>query len=437
MSRDTRRDISVVSHSSTLSEGLVRALRFAPTSEVETSTSEHDGEAHGMGTQPGLPATETPRETLLRTLSVRSVVSTSSSSAERMNKARARDLEETLNYRIIGMGSCGTVFEIPETRHALKKGKDVAAMWKDFLLTNQVYQAIADSRDLLQDAFPGRTIPKCPQCSDFMLPKSEYWEKNLTKFPDTHRELGAAFRFDRILPLPRQTREALIKLYFDDEEDIQEAARNDEDNKHCLVRIYLGENEQDEEFYNSLQNFPMYLNMIEEVGLDKTALAIEMAIALAIIHWQAQVDAMDSEFVLGSTAATLSNRRRPFLPGKGTKVLPRPQEIRTIDFTERSTHVWVLDFDKANSIELTESDVNEKLVPAFLGNDPYYPRPDIDGDLWEDFSKAYLEASMLVLQQRQEKDFTMTLPKLFLTRVAEMIKAHEGWDPEEHIMFGE
>lgn len=108
-------------------------------------------------------------------------------------------------------------------------------------------------------------------------------------------------------------REALIELYFDDNEEIHEKTKNDVNNKDCLVRIYLGENETPKQTtgcYDSLRNFPMRLNMVEDIRLDKFALGTEMAIALAVIHWQARIDGMDIEFVLGSAAATRYERRR-------------------------------------------------------------------------------------------------------------------------------
>ena len=79
------------------------------------------------------------------------------------------------------------------------------------------------------------------------------------------QDLG--FHVDRILPLPQPIREAVIKLYIDDTNEIQEETKNDVDNKHFLVRIFLGENETSQQQSNcddSLSNFPMRLNMIED-----------------------------------------------------------------------------------------------------------------------------------------------------------------------------
>lgn len=279
---------------------------------------------------------------------------------------------------------------------------------------------------MLQDAFPEVTLPQAPLCSRFMLPDlREYWEANLNKFPAIHRKLGAAFQVDRILPLPQPVREALIDLYFDDRDDIKENAKKDEENQHCIVRVYLGECEtpiQATASYDSLRNFPMRLNMVEDLQLSKFMFATEMAIVLAVIHWQAQVDAMDTEFVLGSAVTMRSARRWGYTIDKDTDVLPKPRNVTWHDFKKRPIHMWVLDFDKANPIKLTPNDVDKKLVPAFLGNDPYYPRPDVDQNLWEEFSAVYLKASRLILEKKQQTGPVTRLPERFLDKVADTIK---------------
>ncbi len=72
---------------------------------------------------------------LKRTLSVGTVVSTTSSFAERMNGARF-EVVDHFHLRDIGRGSCGSVFEIPGTPYAIKKGANTGAIWNDFNLTN-------------------------------------------------------------------------------------------------------------------------------------------------------------------------------------------------------------------------------------------------------------------------------------------------------------
>lgn len=151
------------------------------------------------------------------------------------------------------------------------------------MYTNRVNLAIAEAREKLQDAFPESTLPKTPECSNLFLPSSEeYWSTTLERFPTSHRSTGPVFQVDRILPLPKPIREALISLYFYGSETEQARAKESQENKDCLVRLYLGENEdqfQEETFYDSLRNFPLRLNMVLDLDLDAFPLSREMAIA--------------------------------------------------------------------------------------------------------------------------------------------------------------
>lgn len=383
------------------------------------------------------PLVQTSIELLRIAFSKRSTISPTSSLAEFMNLAKHISIQELQEYRIIGEGTCGTIFELPGKEIVIKKGSNVEALWKDFQFVDIVYNSIEESRSFLQDAFPDATIPRCPRCLKFRGPRAtQYWQENLENFPASHREVSVAFEFDRILPLPKAVRDSLISLFFDDRIEKQREAKEAEENKSCLVRVYLGENGNEKlqsTFYDSLRNFPLRLNMMEETDMDVFALAREMAMALAILHWKARVDAMDTEFVLGSKAAK-SDERRVWHIGDDHKLLPLLDTFDIPTFTERSIHLWILDFDKANLIEFTPHNVDTKLVPGFLGNDPYYPRPDVDIDLWNEFSNVYLAASQLILQKQKATE-AMDLPKRFLEKVMEKIKELETWDPETHIIF--
>lgn len=85
--------------------------------------------------------------------------------------------------------------------------------------------------------------------------------------------------------------------------------------------------------------------MMEDLDLDTIALSTEIVIGPAVIHWQAQVDGMDVEFVPGSALAKRSGRRRAYTTAAGSDtVFPVPQEVhRQHFFTKRSTRIWVLD----------------------------------------------------------------------------------------------
>ena len=226
----------------------------------------------------------------------------------------------------------------------------------------------------------------------------------------------------------------LIEEYFDQDEKIQQEAKEDQENKDCLVRMYLGDRESDlqqSEVYDTLRNFPLRLNMMEDLELGVSELANEMAIGLAIMHWQAQVDGMDVEFVLGSSATWDSEQ-----PNGYDDNLAPPHTVKGTIFKRSAVHVWMLDFDKATTIELKENDVEKKLVPAFLGNDPYYPRRQVDEELWEELCRSYLKASEVILRRKAVDELILRLPQRFLHEVLRVSTEHESWN-EKNIVFRE
>lgn len=148
---------------------------------------------------------------------------------------------------------------------------------------------------------------------------------------------------NHILPLSQPIREALIELYFEEDDEIQEKIRNDVDNKDCLISLYFGKNEslkQTSGCYDSLRNFPMRLNTVEDIKLDKYALKAKMEIALTVIHWKAKIDDMKIEFVLRSAAATPYERRgKAYTEDTRSKDLPPSIKVNwPLYFTKKTTH---------------------------------------------------------------------------------------------------
>ena len=421
MSSNTGRDFSGASHSTTMSEGLSRALQYTRLTEPSTAALVEESE-------------ERSNQLLKRAFSTRSVISTTSSFASRMQRAALLSESEREDLRVIGLGSCGTLFEIPGTELAFKKGTSESAIWEDFCLTNRVNKAVKVVRTMMCKAFPSSTIPKTPLCHDFHPADHEtFWSDNIQRFPVGYRTKQPLFTVDRILPLPQETREALIEEYFDDDETAQKEAKENPDNKDCLVRVYLGERESSEQqsrVYDTLRNFPLRLNMMEDLEVEVSELANEMAIGLAILHWQAQVDGMDVEFVLGSSATWDAEQPE----GYDDTSVP-PHTVEAINFKRRVVHLWMLDFDKASGIELTKHHVDTKLVPAFLGNDPYYPRPQVDNELWDEFCGTYLEASEQILRAKGVLPRVRGLPRRFLDEVLRVSREHEDWNEEDNIVF--
>lgn len=117
-----------------------------------------------------------------------------------------------------------------------------------------------------------------------------------------------------------------------------------------------------------------------------------------------------------------------------------PHSVAHPNFKSRYIHLWMLGFDKASKIKLTNNNVDKKIVAAYLGINPYHPRPDVDEKLWNDFCGTYLEAGKLILENRMEEGPmeegpVMDLPQRFPDKVIEKIQMHEDWDPENNILF--
>ena len=422
------RDFSGKNQSTTLSEGITRALDYTRLTEPTKATLPEDSE-------------EPPIQLLKRALSTKSVISNTSSFASRMQRVALQSELEREDLRIIGLGSCGTVFEIPGSELAFKKGTSESGIWRDFCLTNRVHNAVQNVRMMMQEAFPDSTIPKTPLCHNYHSADNEkFWSNNVERFPPGRRTKQPLFTVDRILPLPQKAREGLIELYFDEDEKAQQEAKDDQDNKDCLVRIYLGEREsirQQSDVYDTLRNFPLRLNMMEDLELEVSELANEMAIGLAILHWQAQVDGMDVEFVFGSSATWDTEHLIGYddISAPPHMVETTPHTVETINFKRRALHLWMFDFDKATETELTKDDVVTKLVPAFIGNDPYYPMPQVNEELWDEFCGTYLKASEVILQGKRVNQRVRSLPRRFLDEVLMMLKKHEDWNENNNIVF--
>lgn len=78
-----------------------------------------------------------------------------------MNRAIEQDIQHQ-ELRVIGEGTCGTVFEFPGTELAYKKGGDEASLWRDFRLTNIVHAAVLESRAFLEAEFVDEICSKRP-----------------------------------------------------------------------------------------------------------------------------------------------------------------------------------------------------------------------------------------------------------------------------------
>jgi hypothetical protein len=374
------------------------------------------------------------KEVLKRTLSVGTVISTGLSFAERMNADRHLSTDTT-DYRDIGRGSCGSIFEIPGSANAIKKGANITSIWNDYVLTNVAHKSYITWAGLMQIKFPGLRVPRVPSAQLFHSPDSDdYWKANLHHFPKPDQTRAATFFVERILPVPLLTRQAIIGHFYETSQQAQTAEIRE--NSDCLVRIYLGKKHDMPHKYNStdtLRNFPLYLNDAKLLDLPVTVYAEEMAIGLAILHWDAGIDAADTEFVIGNSI----NAQMKLDP---VSLRSAPPPVSTAkDFGSRETQMWMLDYDKCSALNLSGAPpdvIVQKYLVAVTGNDPYYPNTQLDKALWGCFRAAYQKASSLINQFKEIEEDVAALPALVMDRweewAAENAKAEDD-DPFDRV----
>ncbi|KAI1122160.1 zinc finger protein-domain-containing protein [Nemania abortiva] len=192
---------------------------------------------------------------------------------------------------------------------------------------------------------------------------------------------GSILLTERILPLPKTTSHFLTEKYCP--RRLISSIATDSSNHVCLVRPYLGGRRgsyRDSTSHGfSLCDFPLYLDQMEELGLEIHIYASRMAKALAFMHWSAQVDANGVDFVLAPAPKAPLMMRSPVL-GKHC--------------------LWMLDFDRCRPMTMDDAGL-EKATRAFWENNRYYPRPvkgvGEDSLLWHHFKHCYLEESSYIV----------------------------------------
>ena len=120
----------------------------------------------------------------------------------------------------------------------------------------------------------------------------------------------------------------------------------------------------------SLRNYKLHVDQIQSLELEAEPYTRTMASALAVLHWHTRIDALDIEFVLGSTPLDRNCIRRA-LPlhdikqlKPGSSTFEHTTNISP-NFRKRSVCLWLLDFDACSSITMNSAGV-EKAVKAFF-----------------------------------------------------------------------
>lgn len=219
----------------------------------------------------------------------------------------------------------------------------------------------------------------------------QFWQLHLNMFPTGYRERTTLVQMDRILPLPKVIRKALIAQFYPSQgspinPQTLDTLLNNRENKHCLVRTYLGrENGVINQQRFSLRNFPLYLGSMKRLGLDVAGLANSMGKAYALMHWGAGVNGDDVEFVLGTSETG----------GPGDQ---------DIDFQHRAVGFYLLDFGQCDLVDLSQDpdDVYQAFKGAMVTGDnqlfiPHYKK---NPEGFAAFREGYKQAGQTILAEK-------------------------------------
>jgi hypothetical protein len=334
--------------------------------------------------------------------------------------AQTRDGDEEPFIKI-GTGACGTIIAQPSQPFVVKlsKANQQEALWNDYVRHAKLAKCFG------MYEFDDVSIPACHY---FVPPRTPTFFQHQPGIRDAARQFfnvdTSLLVTERILPLPGRVQALLIEKYCP--EHIRHAAHVDPANQDCLVRVYLGsmEGRTAQQRFFSLRNFKMHLNHMVELQLDIRALARGMGMAYALMHWAAETDGRDVEFVLGSSSSVVSLARDA---GKLAMVKPltytgpwsgRHQDLfRTVE----STKLWILDFNQVRTITMDDDGVAQAVEAARV-NDPYIPKPLKDSlherEAWKAFALRYLEAADVILNG--EDNDICELPLKFIKGLVQM-----------------
>ncbi|KAF2770342.1 hypothetical protein EJ03DRAFT_350429 [Teratosphaeria nubilosa] len=361
-----------------------------------------------------------------RWMSFRSVISTTSTNAEMQQAA----VDQDPNFPEIGIGSVGQVFAHPGTPICYKlpktKGENLQKLHNNYLMQVKVSEAFQN----LAKKYPDLTH------ETVLIPRPHYWavstddafwDDRVDKFEWNEIEKGRTevLCMERIFPVPEPFRHLLIERFCPPAQ--QAAARDSPKNKQCLVRIILGRESHSKSTLGfNLRNYSMTVDKFAGTTLLAGEYALAMAGAMATLHWEAQLDGNDIEFVLGSVPTQDQEIRQTMTYDEVKSLRAQTSTFQLVtqsraNFKKRLMCLWMLDFDMCQDIGRNDAGV-EQAVKAFMDTYAYCPRPHPDEfrqGLWQSFGTEYIRVSRAILP----KDLH-DLPAKFLTKVEERIKAN-------------
>ncbi|GLI72257.1 hypothetical protein PoHVEF18_000427 [Penicillium ochrochloron] len=332
---------------------------------------------------------------LTKCLSLNSVFSISSSFARLFQDARSRPELQSINE--IGVGLQGAVFEQVGERLVFKKEKPGNENLPSNLRNEyQMHSAVSDAFQCY--GAPTFCQVRVPRAFEFIsrAKEDQFWKDVFPRIPSAYREYGDVVKMERILPLPKVARKALLAHFYGSEKQLDstelERALGNTKNKHCLARVYLGQTTGSiARDPVSLRNFPLYLKSMNDFVMDVKTMAKEFGKAYAIMHWAACVNSDDVEFVLGTST-----------------VQRQGSDAETFDFQHREVGLYLLDFGQCEKVDLSHEP--EVVYQAFKGgmvtgdNRLFIPNYQSTPDLFAEFRSGYCKAGEIILAERKLED---------------------------------
>lgn len=214
--------------------------------------------------------------------------------------------DDTSTLRIIGKGACGTVWASSQKGSVFKRedGGPGRSLRNDYAMHNRILQSVQELRESSKLGHVHLRI-HIPACFDFIESIDQnWWSVNQRKFPSEYSACNV-LHSQRIPPFSEGTRRLLVHHYCSTK--ITQGIVSSEANQDCLIRPYLGRRRTQRSRTTSqftpfsLRNFPLHLDQMESLSIttgDIHQYARIMAETIAVMHWVAEIDGNDIEFVL-------------------------------------------------------------------------------------------------------------------------------------------
>ncbi|EUC42731.1 hypothetical protein COCMIDRAFT_39252 [Bipolaris oryzae ATCC 44560] len=304
------------------------------------------------------------------------------------------------NHIEVGRGQCGTVLALNDTDCVIKIPNFTSKedeLFTDYQIHYSVYSTLAPLSSV------NISIP-WPEA--WIMRENTIWSATASCFPKGIASIpNYGLISKRILSVPLCFREDIVDLLCPEAiKTIKPDFLERNENKDCLVRLYLGRRSctSHREAGNiRLRNFPLHVNELERLGLRPEP------------YVKFGFDANDVEFVLGG--GHLVGNSYPSEQEVRAATKDTAGRLHMTNLRNEQTSMWLLDFNQCQRFEYHGDgepgckEAMKKLVEGFWFNDPYYPRPNVTDDkdkkLWDVFAEHYLKTSAELVAHRGPREF--------------------------------